>query len=64
MFSCLNMLMLMSFIAMYSVFYFIGIYFTLVEAYPASKAGIQLLYYIPGIGGTSISVIYLSNPTN
>ncbi|PGH14237.1 hypothetical protein AJ79_03212 [Helicocarpus griseus UAMH5409] len=36
--------------AMYSVFYFIGIYFTLVEAYPSGKAGIQLLYYIPGIG--------------
>jgi hypothetical protein len=36
---------------MYSVFYYIGIYFTLVEAYPASKAGVQLLYYIPGIGG-------------
>jgi hypothetical protein len=36
--------------ALYSVFYFIGIYFTLGEAYPASKAGVQLLYYIPGIG--------------
>ncbi|KAM0121946.1 hypothetical protein ACP6JC_001265 [Aspergillus fumigatus] len=36
--------------AMYSVFYFIGIYFTLVEAYPASRAGINLLYYIPGLG--------------
>lgn len=38
--------------ALYSVFYFVGIYFTLVEAYPASKAGVQLLYYIPGMGGT------------
>lgn len=38
---------------MYSVFYFIGIYFTLVEAYPASRAGINLLYYIPGLGGIS-----------
>ncbi|KAL2388443.1 hypothetical protein RJ035_003252 [Blastomyces gilchristii] len=36
--------------ALYSVFYFIGIYFTLVEAYPSGKAGIQLLFYIPGIG--------------
>ncbi len=39
--------------AMYSVFYYVGIYFTLVENYPASKAGVQLLYYIPGLGGTS-----------
>jgi hypothetical protein len=37
--------------AMYSVFYYVGIYFTVVEAYPASKAGVQLLYYIPGLGG-------------
>lgn len=36
---------------MYSVYYFIGIYFTVVEAYPAGKAGTQLLYYIPGLGG-------------
>jgi hypothetical protein len=38
--------------AMYSVFYYVGIYFTVVEAYSASKAGVQLLYYIPGLGGT------------
>jgi hypothetical protein len=37
--------------AMYSVFYYVGIYFTVVEGYPASKAGVQLLYYIPGLGG-------------
>jgi hypothetical protein len=37
--------------AMYSVFYYVGIYFTVVEAYPASRAGVQLLYYIPGLGG-------------
>jgi hypothetical protein len=37
--------------AMYAVFYYIGVYFTLVEAYPSSKAGVQLLYYIPGLGG-------------
>lgn len=36
--------------ALYSVFYFIGIYFTLVEGYEASKAGTQLLYYVPGLG--------------
>lgn len=37
--------------ALYSIFYFIGIFFTLVEAYPASKAGVQLLFYIPGLSG-------------
>ena len=35
---------------MYSIFYFVGIYFTVVKGYEASKAGIQLLYYLPGIG--------------
>ncbi|GFF29993.1 uncharacterized MFS-type transporter C16A3.17c [Aspergillus udagawae] len=47
--------------AMYSVFYFIGIYFTLVEAYPASKAGINLLYYIPGLGAGVYLAVYLCN---
>lgn len=36
--------------ALYSVFYFIGIYFTLVEGLDASNAGVNLLYYVPGIG--------------
>lgn len=36
---------------MYAVFYYIGVYFSLVEAYPSSKSGVQLLYYIPGLGG-------------
>ncbi|KAM5456451.1 hypothetical protein McanMca71_005545 [Microsporum canis] len=35
---------------MFSVFYFISIYFTLVEGYEAGRSGLQLLYYIPGIG--------------
>lgn len=47
--------------ALYSVFYFIGIYFTLVEAYAASKAGIQLLYYIPGLGVGVYLAIFLCN---
>ena len=36
--------------AMYSIFYFVGVYFTVVKGYSADKAGIQLLYYLPGIG--------------
>lgn len=47
--------------ALYSVFYFIGIYFTLVEAYPASKAGVQLLYYVPGLGAGVYAAIFLCN---
>lgn len=43
--------LILTLIAMYAVFYFVGIYFTLVEGKPASSAGIQLLYYIPGIAG-------------
>jgi hypothetical protein len=37
-------------LAMVAVLYFVDIYFVLVKAYTPSKAGIQLLYYTPGIG--------------
>ncbi|KAL4734457.1 major facilitator superfamily domain-containing protein [Aspergillus similis] len=47
--------------AMYSVFYYVGIYFTVVEAYSASKAGVQLLYYIPGLGAGVYLAILLCN---
>lgn len=47
--------------ALYSVFYFISIYFILAEGYPASRAGINLLYYLPGIGVGVLSAIYLCN---
>ncbi|EXJ90497.1 hypothetical protein A1O1_03600 [Capronia coronata CBS 617.96] len=47
--------------ALYSVFYFIGIYFTLVEAYEASDAGVQLLYYVPGLGVGVYSAILICN---
>ena len=47
--------------ALYSVFYFVGIYFTLVEGYHASKAGIQLLYYIPGIAIGVYTAMFLCN---
>ncbi|KAK7744101.1 hypothetical protein SLS53_003622 [Cytospora paraplurivora] len=36
--------------AMYSVLYFVDLYFTLILGYSSSKAGVQLLYYTPGIG--------------
>ncbi|KAL4947870.1 major facilitator superfamily domain-containing protein [Aspergillus filifer] len=47
--------------SMYSVFYYIGVYFTLVEEYPASKAGVQLLYYIPGLGAGVYLAILMCN---
>ncbi|KIY01052.1 uncharacterized protein Z520_03718 [Fonsecaea multimorphosa CBS 102226] len=47
--------------ALYSVFYFIGIYFTLVEGYAASHAGEQLLYYVPGIGVGVYFAIFVCN---
>ncbi|PNP48471.1 hypothetical protein TGAMA5MH_00509 [Trichoderma gamsii] len=47
--------------AMYAVFYFVGIYFTLVEGNPASQAGIQLLYYIPGISVGVYSAMFMCN---
>ncbi|EAW08233.1 putative MFS multidrug transporter [Aspergillus clavatus NRRL 1] len=47
--------------AMFSVFYFIGIYFTLVEAYPASQAGVNLLYYIPGLGVGVYMAVFFCN---
>ena len=49
--------------AMFSVFYFIGIYFTLVEASSASEAGVNLLYYIPGLGVGVYAAIFLCNVT-
>ena len=47
--------------AIYSVFYFIGIYFTLVEAFAASNAGSQLLYYVPGLGVGVYFAMYVCN---
>lgn len=46
--------------AMYAVFYFVDLYFALVKGFPAGKAGTNLLYYTPGLGGTSSS---LQHPT-
>jgi len=47
--------------ALYSAFYFIGIYFTLVQGYSAGSAGTQLLYYIPGLGVGVWTAMYLCN---
>lgn len=39
------------FTAMYAVFYFVDLFFVLVEQVGPSRAGLQLLFYTPGIGG-------------
>jgi len=37
--------------AMFAVMYFMDLYFTLVQGHSASKAGLALLYFLPGLGG-------------
>ncbi|GKT49949.1 efflux pump fus6 [Colletotrichum spaethianum] len=36
--------------AMYSVLYFCNLYFTMVKLWSANQAGVQLLYFTPGLG--------------
>ena len=43
------------------MFYFIAVYFTIVLAYPPEKAGVQLLLYIPGLGGGVYAAMYMCN---
>ena len=47
--------------AMFAAFYFIGIYFTLVEGYDSGKSGLQLLFYVPGIGVGSYTAMIMCN---
>ncbi|PWY82834.1 MFS multidrug transporter [Aspergillus heteromorphus CBS 117.55] len=47
--------------ASYSIFYFISIYYTVVAGYSTSKAGLELLYYIPGLGGGVYLAVYMCN---
>ena len=46
---------------MYSIFYFVGIYFILVKGYSADKAGVQLIYYLPGIGLGAYLAMFFCN---
>ncbi|CAK7263292.1 hypothetical protein SEPCBS57363_000491 [Sporothrix epigloea] len=47
--------------AMYSVLYFCNLYFTMVKLYGPTYAGIQLLYYTPGLGvGVYLSMFFLN----
>ncbi|KAI0142402.1 MFS general substrate transporter [Hypoxylon sp. NC0597] len=47
--------------AMYSVLYFVDIYFTIVKGYKSDDAGVQLLYYTPGLGVGVYSSLLLCN---
>ncbi|KAK3695994.1 hypothetical protein LTR37_018212 [Vermiconidia calcicola] len=47
--------------AMYAVFYFVNLYFTIVRGFDAGKAGTSLLFYMPGLGGGTILAMFASN---
>ncbi|KAJ4271617.1 hypothetical protein NW762_000322 [Fusarium torreyae] len=47
-------------IGMYAVLYFCNIYFIAVRGYDSDKAGVQLLYFVPGLGGTLTEAVGLS----
>lgn len=45
--------------AMYSVLYFVDIYFTIVKHFTSEQAGVQLFYYTPGLGaGVYLSMFF------
>jgi hypothetical protein len=48
-------------ISLMCAFYFISYYFQLAEGYSSSKAGLQLLYYTPGLGVGVYSAMYMCN---
>jgi hypothetical protein len=59
-----SLLMLINFsagVSLVSAFYFVSYYFQLAEGYAASKAGIQLLYYTPGLGVGVYTAMYMCN---
>ena len=47
--------------ALFSVFYFVGIWFTIVQQYNSGHAGTQLLYYTPGLGVGAYGAMFLCN---
>ncbi|KAF2654386.1 MFS general substrate transporter [Lophiostoma macrostomum CBS 122681] len=48
-------------VSLVSAFYFISYYWQLAEGYSASDAGVQLLYYTPGLGVGVYSTLFLCN---
>jgi len=47
--------------AMFAVFYFCSLYFTLVLNYSSSKSGTSITYYLPGLAFGAYSAIFLCN---
>ncbi|OLN92219.1 putative MFS-type transporter C16A3.17c 1 [Colletotrichum chlorophyti] len=47
--------------AMYAVLYFCNIYFTMVKLWSADEAGLQLLFYIPGIAAGAYISVFMCN---
>jgi hypothetical protein len=43
------------------VLYFVSVYFTMVKQYTPSDAGVQLLYYTPGIGVGAYLSMFMCN---
>jgi hypothetical protein len=59
-----SLLMMINFatgVSLVSAFYFISYYWQLAEGYSASQAGVQLLYYTPGLGVGVYSAMILCN---
>lgn len=48
-------------ISLVSAFYFISYYWQLAEGYSSSKAGVQLLYYTPGLGVGVYTAMFMCN---
>ncbi|KAL2141536.1 hypothetical protein VTI28DRAFT_2236 [Corynascus sepedonium] len=47
--------------AMFAIMYFMELYFTLVQGHSASQAGLNLLYYLPGLGVGVYSNMFFMN---
>jgi hypothetical protein len=59
-----SLLMIINFsagVCLVSAFYFISYYFQLAEGYSPSQAGVQLLYYTPGLGVGVYLAMFLCN---
>lgn len=59
-----SILMYISFLtgmAMYAVFYFVDLYFALVQGYGSGEAGVNLLYYLPGLAAGSYIAMFACN---
>ncbi|KAF2704485.1 MFS general substrate transporter [Pleomassaria siparia CBS 279.74] len=60
----MNLILIINFatgVSLVSAFYFISIYWELAEGYSSSSAGVQLLYYTPGLGVGVYSAMFLCN---